>query len=118
MVVSIQAHIIEQHVQIMNDITANSLQGSNKRWELSTLAIKTREPFGYQNILRSMGHLNRYLQCIEKRGSHWIGLKFHFPFFQLALDKYRPMYEMKEIENFWGADIRISTWFREPREDA
>jgi hypothetical protein len=65
LVVTLQEHVINLCVGCINDETYEALEDCKRRWESSTVEIKTNEPFGFLKFRRSMGQLNRYIQCIE-----------------------------------------------------
>jgi hypothetical protein len=76
-----------------------ALDGSKSRWEVSTNALRSRDPYHYGNFTYALSRIEGYINCVQSRGERWLGLKFHFPLIWMPLEKYQPKFRItKKME--------------------
>jgi len=94
-----------------------ALDGSKSRWEVSTNALRSRDPYHYGNFTYALSRIEGYINCVQSRGARWLGLKFHFPLIWMPLEKYQPKFRItKKMEKQCWERIAETNGFRKATE--
>ena len=88
-----------------------ALDSCQKRWMLSSLAVRGREPFGAPNFACALERMLRYVACIHTCGVIWMGLRFRFPLLWLPVEKYTLSYN---VEPDWWKDVVLKEGYKPP----
>ena len=85
----------------------SSLQGSSQRWEFSTLSLREKDPFCFENFKYALSRVLGYVKCMESYGLNWLGLRFIFTLIWCPGRDYKGTYRMtkKSERDCWGALI-------------
>jgi hypothetical protein len=93
-VTELQRFVIDSCVKTINDQTLFALEGRIFRWEASSLALRTKDPYIHDNFTYALSWVPSYIECIHTCGPQWLGMKFHFPLIWMPTKKYQHKYRL------------------------
>ena len=88
-----------------------ALDSCQKRWMLSSSAVREREPFGAPKFARALERMPCYVACIHTYGVRWMGLRFQFPLLWLPVVQYTTTYN---VEPDWWKDVVLTEGYKPP----
>jgi len=69
---------------------------SKPRWMISTISVKEREPFNYNNFKAVAAQMITYNNIILREGAYWLGCQFQSLIIWYPLEGYHTDYELPE----------------------
>ena len=82
-----------------------ALDSCQRRWMMSSSAIRSQEPFGAPNFAWALERVPCFVACIQTYGVWWMGLRFQFPLIWLPAEHYTPTYN---VSNDWWKDVLLT----------
>lgn len=96
---NLQELVIRSHRKVISEQRSLGLEGRKIRWEMSSASLRSKDPYNHENFIYALSRIDGYINCIQLSGTNWLGLKFHFPFIWMPLEKYQKMFRMtKKME--------------------
>ena len=112
-----QQEVISTYVSMISQHEAYALKESNYLWEVSSLSIRAKDPYCFENFKYALSRVPRYIKCMETCGSSWLGLNFIFPLIWFPERQYKRIYKLtKKAERYFWANLIASNGFLHTRE--
>lgn len=78
---------------------------------MSPTVVRSKEPFGAPNFAQVLTRVPRYVTCIQKCGTRWMGIQFQYPILWLPSKFYTPAYNFSAN---WWKEVLLSDGFKVP----
>ena len=88
-----------------------AMDSFQRRWMLSSLVVRGREPFGAPKFSWALERMPRFVACIHTYGVRWMGLRFQFPLLWLPAERYTPAYN---VNTDWWKDVVLIEGYKPP----
>jgi hypothetical protein len=113
----IHRHVVRSGLQYFRELKEEAISASKLRWDVSSNAVKNREPFGFRNFHAATFRLERYARMILDEGPAWIGCRYSPPIIWYPPEGYQSNYEIrKKEEDVSFEELKGKNGFRRPRE--